>query len=220
MKLEDAIKKIVEDARKGNLDEGQTSDPAVDDTASAIVHALITAIDEEGDAITGNAFEVMMGSAPDENRLTKVRLEDIPATAQLVVQAVYRDASLHAKLTEMAHDILQSASEAIQHDWRGEEGVHEGVACEACGMTECECAMEADAPVAESKSVLSAIISDIVAEMKLGVAGRSPFHFGGGSEVADDDVAHFLITKKKDAPEAPKSGVKTKKSKQKSKKPA
>jgi len=71
------------------------------------------------------------------------------------------------------------------------------------------------------ESVLHATIDKIVREMKLSVAGRSHFDFGGGSEVDPDDVAHFLLTKKD--VEEPKSGVKKskgrdRKPKQKSKK--
>ena len=73
-------------------------------------------------------------------------------------------------------------------------------------------------PTAES--TLRTAIQHIVSEMKLSVAGPNPFGFGGAEEVTDDEVAHFLLTKKdasKDAPAPPKSGVKVK-PKRKSKK--
>lgn len=84
--------------------------------------------------------------------------------------------------------------------------------CEACGgmKTEgtCECSMAESA-----KMTLSDAIRQIVSEMKLSVAGRAPFHFGAGSEVDEDDVGHFLLSKKKkEIPEPAKSGVKEKSS--------
>ena len=83
--------------------------------------------------------------------------------------------------------------------------------CEACGgmKTEgtCECSMAESA-----KMTLSNAVRQIVHEMKLSVAGRSPFHFGGASEVDADDVSLFLLSKEKakEAPDPPKFGVKAK----------
>src|SRR5574338_1029629 len=115
MDLNAAIKKIVEEARAGLLSEdAPTSDPVVDETAGAIVNALVMAL--EDDVIGDNAFEMMMGSMPDENRLMKVRLEDVEATAELVVQAIYRDPELHAVLKQIAMDMIESAAQAIQTD--------------------------------------------------------------------------------------------------------
>lgn len=72
-----------------------------------------------------------------------------------------------------------------------------------------------------AESVLRQAIASILGEMKLGVAGRNHFDFGGAEEVSADDVAHMLLGKKDPAPEAPKSGVRAKKSsKRKSKKTA
>lgn len=98
--------------KEAQLDENQSSDPVVDDTSGAIVSALIMALEEN--IIGDNAFEMMMGSAPDENRLTQVRLEDVEASAELVVQAVYRDPALHDSLKQLAMEMIESAAEAIQ----------------------------------------------------------------------------------------------------------
>lgn len=65
----------------------------------------------------------------------------------------------------------------------------------------------------KSESTLRAAIQNIVSEMKLSVAGTNPFGFGGAEEIDDEDIAHFLLTKKdasKDVPAPPKSGVKAK----------
>ncbi len=113
MKLEDAIKKIFQETTGSKLDENQSSDPVVDDTAGAIVNALVMSL-EQDDIVANNAFEMMMGSAPDENRLTQVRLEDIEATAELVVQAIYRDPALHGALKQIAMDMIESAADATQ----------------------------------------------------------------------------------------------------------
>ncbi len=113
MKLDDAIKNIFKEAMDQPLGENQSSDPVVDETAGAIVNALVMALDEDP-VIGDNAFEMMMGSAPDENRLTQVRLEDVEATSELVVQSVYRDPELHAKLKQIAMDMIESASEATR----------------------------------------------------------------------------------------------------------
>ena len=110
MKLEDAIKKIFKETVGSKLDENQSSDPVVDDTSGAIVSALVMALEEN--IIGDNAFEMMMGSAPDENRLTQVRLEDVEASAELVVQAVYRDPALHDALKQLAMEMIESAAEA------------------------------------------------------------------------------------------------------------
>lgn len=75
----------------------------------------------------------------------------------------------------------------------------------------------------DSERTLRDAVSEIVKEMKLGVAGRGHFDFGGAEEMDADDVAHMLLTKKPEekAPEAPKSGVRSKaKAKRKSKKTA
>lgn len=112
MKLEDAIKKIVEEALAGGkLVEGRTADPIVDDTANALAHALITAMEESH--IMEYAFEVMMGSQPDEDRLTLARFEDIPSTAELIVQAVYRDPGFHDALHTAAEQMLRNAMHAM-----------------------------------------------------------------------------------------------------------
>jgi hypothetical protein len=74
-------------------------------------------------------------------------------------------------------------------------------------------------PTAES--TLRAAVQNIISEMKLSVAGPNPFGFGAAEELDDDDIAHFLLSKKdvnKDVPAPPKSGVKAKKAKKKSKK--
>ncbi len=113
MKLEDAIQNIFKEATGQMLDENQSSDPVVDDTASAIVNALVMSLDEN-DIVGDNAFEMMMGSYPDEDRLAQVRLEDVDATAELVVQAVYRDPELHSKLKQIAMNMIQSAAEATR----------------------------------------------------------------------------------------------------------
>lgn len=109
MRLEDAVKQIVKEA----LSEGRTADPIVDDTAGAIVHALVSALEDEDDVIASNAFEVMMGSAPDEDRLTLARFEDVDATAELVVQAVYRDPALHDQIHDIAATMLRNAMHAM-----------------------------------------------------------------------------------------------------------
>lgn len=46
------------------------------------------------------------------------------------------------------------------------------------------------------ESTLAWLIREIIAEMKLGVAGRGYFDFGGADERADDEVASFLLSKK------------------------
>jgi hypothetical protein len=117
MNLEDAIRKIVEEALAGRLNEdAPSSDPVVDDTAGAMVNALVQSLEDDDDIIASNAFEMMMGSMPDENRLMKVRLEDVEATAELVVQAIYRDPNLHYALKQIAKDLIESAAQAIQTD--------------------------------------------------------------------------------------------------------
>lgn len=113
MNFEDAIRSIVKEAMGQSLDENQSSDPVVDDTAGAIVNALVMALEDDS-VIGDNAFEMMMGSAPDENRLAQVRLEDVEATSELVVQAVYRDPELHSKLKEIAMSMIESAAQATR----------------------------------------------------------------------------------------------------------
>lgn len=118
MTFEEAILSIMREAHGeeptgGPLDETQSSDPVVDDTAGAIVNALVMAL-EEDDVVGDNAFEMMMGSVPDENRLAKIRLEDVEATAELVIQAVYRDPELHSKLKEIAMSMIESAAGAAR----------------------------------------------------------------------------------------------------------
>jgi hypothetical protein len=93
----------------------QSSDPIVDDTAGAIVHSLITAIEDNNDAIANDAFEVMMGSSPDEDRLTLARFEDVDATAELIVQAIYRDPGLHDTLHNMVSMLLRNAMRTMGH---------------------------------------------------------------------------------------------------------
>lgn len=64
-----------------------------------------------------------------------------------------------------------------------------------------------------NESTLRDAVRSIVAEMKLSVAGPNPFGFGGAEEMDDEDIAHFVLSKKdasKDVPAPPKSGVKAK----------
>ena len=114
--------------------------------------------------------------------------------------------------SEMHEDDVDAADMDDKGQWydASSEEIHEGDAkCESCGTMKvegvCECAMGESA-----KMTLSAAIRQIVSEMKLGVAGRNHFSFGGASEVEDEDVAHFLLSKKKTDSEAPASGVKEK----------
>lgn len=97
--------------KEAALAEGHTADPIVDDTAGAISQALLMSL--EDDVVGSNAFEMMMGSAPDEDRLTLARLEDVDATAELIVQAVYRHPGLHDKIHQMAAEMLESAMGAM-----------------------------------------------------------------------------------------------------------
>lgn len=92
----------------------QSSDPIVDETAGAICEALVRELADENSVIGNNAFEMMMGSAPDESRLTQVRLEDVEATAELVVQAIFRDPALHGELKKLAMEMIESAADAVQ----------------------------------------------------------------------------------------------------------
>ena len=105
--------------------------------------------------------------------------------------------------------LLMHVEEQHPDQFPGSE-MHEGDAqCESCGTMKtegvCECTMGESA-----KMTLSAAIQQIVYEMKLGVAGRNHFSFGGASEIEDDDVAMFLLSKKKSDSEVPASGVKEK----------
>lgn len=70
----------------------------------------------------------------------------------------------------------------------------------------------------KAESVLRQAIASILGEMKLSVAGRNHFDFGGAEEMNVDDVAHMLLGKKDSAPEAPKSGVRAKEAKPKASK--
>lgn len=71
---------------------------------------------------------------------------------------------------------------------------------------------------AKNESPLRGLVLAILDEMKLSVAGRGHFDFGGGEEVSPDDVATFLLSKKPEpAPSAPASGVRPKKAKAKPK---
>lgn len=117
MDLSKAIKQIVEETLAGRLNEdAPSSDPVVDDTAGAIVNALLMSLEDEDDVLGSNAFEMMMGSAPNEDRLMQVRLEDVESTSELVVQAIYRDPALHAALKQIAKDMIESAAQGIQTD--------------------------------------------------------------------------------------------------------
>ncbi len=60
-----------------------------------------------------------------------------------------------------------------------------------------------------NESLLRSAVLSILDEMKLSVAGRQHFNFGGGEEVNPDDVAHFLLSKN-DVPKPEESGVKAK----------
>lgn len=109
--------------------------------------------------------------------------------------------------SEMHEDDVDAADLDDKSQW-----VREGdMKCESCGGMKnegtCECSMSESV-----KMTLSDAIRQIVNEMKLGVAGRGSFDFGGGSEVDSDDVAHFLLSKndKENVPEPAKSGVKKK----------
>jgi hypothetical protein len=113
MKLEDAIKKIVEEALTSKLAEARTSDPIVDEASGAIAEALLQTLEHEDGVIASNAFEMMMGSSPDEDRLTLARFEDVDSTAELIVQAVYRDPALHDAMHGMAAMILRNAMHAM-----------------------------------------------------------------------------------------------------------
>ncbi len=110
MNLREAIARIVKEA----LVENNGSDPLVDDTAGAIAYSLTSEVESPTSVVANNAFEMMMGSSPDENRLTQVRLEDISATAELVVQAIYRDPALHDALKGIATEMIQSAMDAVE----------------------------------------------------------------------------------------------------------
>lgn len=70
----------------------------------------------------------------------------------------------------------------------------------------------------KSESLFRQAVFQIVREMKLGVAGINPFGFGGGSEVDDKDVAHFLLKKKDDTSKEPEKKEKAKSAQKKSKK--
>ena len=110
MNLREAIVRIVKEA----LTENNGSDPLVDDTAGAIAYSLVSELESPTSVVASNAFEMMMGSSPDENRLTQVRLEDISATAELVVQAVYRDPSFHDAGKMIATEMIQSAMDTVE----------------------------------------------------------------------------------------------------------
>lgn len=91
-----------------------SNDPIVDMCSNALVAALIEEL-EEG-SIGGNALEIMMGSAPDEERLTIARYEDIDSVAELVVAKLLRDATIHDSLYYIVEGMLRSSMEAIQGD--------------------------------------------------------------------------------------------------------
>jgi hypothetical protein len=60
----------------------------------------------------------------------------------------------------------------------------------------------------KNESPLRDIVLAILDEMKLSVASRGHFDFGGGEEMSPDDVASFLLSKKPES--APASGVRKK----------
>jgi hypothetical protein len=110
MNLREVIARIVKEA----LVDNGGSDPLVDDTSGAIAYAITSELESPTSVVANNAFEMMMGSSPDENRLTKVRLEDISAMSELVVQAVYRDAGLHDVIKQIATNMIQSAMDTVE----------------------------------------------------------------------------------------------------------
>lgn len=111
------VRKIIESIVKQRLAEARPSeDPIIADCAGALSHALVEAL--EGDLIGDNAFEVMMGSAPDEDRLVLGRYEDLDAVAEVVVRDVLRDANVHDALYQIAESMLRAAMQ-VAHEDRG-----------------------------------------------------------------------------------------------------
>ena len=109
-------RQIIESILKQRLSEAHPSeDPVASDCASALLNALVELLEgEEGDIVVSNAFEYMMGSGPDEERLTLGRYEDVEAVAEIVVQNILRDPDVHDLLHNMAASMLRSAMEAMR----------------------------------------------------------------------------------------------------------
>ncbi len=88
---------------------GHTSDPIVDGASEALANELMRAVDNE--QFVAVATEVMLGVADghEHDKLTLARYEDVEHTAELIVQAVYRDPELHDQLHRVAAALLRNA---------------------------------------------------------------------------------------------------------------
>ena len=108
--IHDAINQVVREA----LQEAHSSDHLVDEVASPLVHALVTELEDPESVIASNAFEMMMGSYPDESRLSQVQDTDVESLSELVVQRIIQDPDFRNALHTIAMDMLSSAAGAVQ----------------------------------------------------------------------------------------------------------
>lgn len=112
------VRKIINDiVNNKRLVESRhdSNDPIVDMCSDALATALIEEL-EEG-SVGGNALEIMMGSAPDEERLTLARYEDIDSVAELTVAKLLRDPGIHDSLYYIVEEMLRASMEAVKGDY-------------------------------------------------------------------------------------------------------
>ncbi len=237
MKLEDAVAKIV----KEMLEESRTADPIVDEAASALSDVVMELLDGQDVVAKASELMLGVPDGAEHDKLTLARFEDIDSTAELIVQRLFADAELHDRLHQLASTVLRSAmmpatrrssiggtpltkrSSQMGEAWStfdsktGDEEEHSMDDKELADLYLSD--EELSKPSHNDRksgvvrrSPLSWAVSEMVKEMKLSVAGRGYFDFGGGDE-AKDNVAPFLSkhepAKTKDA-SSPKSGTRLK----------
>jgi hypothetical protein len=109
------IRSVVRDIIEQTLNES-ASDSIVDDVSDGILLSLTNVINDEDDLVLSNAWEYMMGSMPDEERMALGRYEDVESTAELVVQKILKDPGLHDALHNVAATMLRSTIGLTQGD--------------------------------------------------------------------------------------------------------
>lgn len=109
-KVRAAINRVVSEA----LTEAHNTDRLVDEVAFPLINVLVTELEDPESVLASNAFEQMMGSAPDEARLAQVQDTDVPALSELVVQRILQDPDFRNALHTIAMDMVSSAAGAVQ----------------------------------------------------------------------------------------------------------
>ncbi len=107
---------IKEEASKSRrLAESPLSDDSpADQVADGVLEAFLQWFSERGaDLLAGNAFQVLIGTVPDEELLVPVRYEDLDVLADDAAEIVLSDEALKQHVTDICRQVLSSLMKPV-----------------------------------------------------------------------------------------------------------